>query len=161
MLCTETLWSSLQDPMGSPESTLRTIVYRQPPPRPQPLLRFLLAPLLSNHSVMVRCRGRYCSGRQVSWIDGGLNRSLWRNFISLSTIESRRGRGRGTWQLREGPLEWMNKGESAVGFSSCRRMTGSCYKQRGVGSTKCMILRSNWDIYCDWYKTRNGCCSWA
>lgn len=45
-------------------------------------------PLLSNHSVMVRCWGRYCGGRQVSWIDGGLNQSLWRNFISLSTIES-------------------------------------------------------------------------
>lgn len=38
------------------------------------------------HSVMLRCTSWYCSWRRVSWIDG-LNQSLWRNFISLPTIQ--------------------------------------------------------------------------
>lgn len=162
------MWKPSGTPSRAPWGPLwEPPVYTPPPPSSSssfssPLTRnpcspFLLALLLSNHSVMVRCRGRYCSGRRVSWIDGGLNRPLWRNFISLSTIESKGGGGGcvgggererereelGSWErvLWNG---WI-RGKVQWGSALAAGGLNQAIKQRGIGSTESMIPWSNWD----------------
>lgn len=94
---------------------MSSIAYRPPP-------SFSLS-TCSNGQIRVR----YCSRRRVSWIDGGLNRSLWRNFISFSPIEARGKRNLAAQKGPSGMDEWR---ERAAGFSP-RGMIGLGHKAIG------------------------------
>lgn len=78
------------------------------------------------------------------WIESAFVEKLYIPFHHWVEAKAR-GRGRGTWQLREGPLEWMNEGGGKCSGVQLLPAVWPATKQRGIGSTKCVISGgSNW-----------------